>query len=332
MRALLSRLPVAVIVALALLCAPHTGSADTAVMLTGFPLLKQQHLMTCEASAASMGTRAALTETQIMGHMRRSPNPYLGYRGNPDGQQDIDLKNYGVYAGPVHRALTSFGYTSTVMENATNADIKASIRKGWPVVLWVTYALKPAAPRLGVVAGRPFVLVPHEHAILGVGFDAGTIMANDPWTGKMVRYRWGAFDRSWGLFNNMALAVDPCPAPAPISGLTLTRANAQKLVWTWGAARNAAQYHVAVRVRGTPSQTLFSGVVSTPGYTLSAPVPGATIEIVVRSVSPCGERSKAKEMWVVVPPLQSSPSPTPTSPVPTSTAVPPTATGTATHG
>jgi uncharacterized protein YvpB len=319
MRVLLSRLLAAVLVSLALLSVPHSGSADSAVMLTGFPLLKQAHLWTCEAAAASMATKAVLSEAQIMAVMPHSLDPNLGFRGAIDGRETPTLTNYGVYARPVQKALARYGYTSTVLTDAGNADIKASINKGRPVILWLTYALKQATPRLGVAGGRPFVLVPHEHAILAIGYDSQYVVANDPWLPQVVRYRWTDFDRSWALFRNMALAVDPCPAPGPVGALTLKNSSTERMVWTWNAGKNAAQYHVAVRLQGSPKPTvLFDGMVTATRYTLLSPTPGATYKIVVRSVSSCGERSAARQTWISIPPL-----PTPSAtPAPRATATP----------
>jgi uncharacterized protein YvpB len=316
MRVPVFRLLAAVIVALAILSTPQNGSASSAVLLTGFPLLKQQHMLTCEASAASMATKAVLTETQIMARMPRSADPNVGFRGSIDGLPDKALWNYGVYAAPIQRVLAGYGYTSKVLQNATNADVKAYINKGWPVILWLTYALQKATPRLGMAGGRPYVLVPHEHAILAVGYDSGTVVANDPWLPKVVHYRWAAFDRSWALFRNMALAVDPCPAPSPISGLALKNVTTERMVWTWNAATNAAQYHVTVRLRGPAAPSvLFDGMAPSPRYVLLSPTPGSTYQVVVRSVSTCGEQSKARETWVAVPVLapQSTVTPSPTA-------------------
>jgi uncharacterized protein YvpB len=331
MAVLVSRLVAAVLVTLAILSTPRGSSADSGVLLSGFPLLKQQHMLTCEASAASMGTKAALTEAQIMARMPRSANPNLGFRGNLDGLPDPKLWNYGVYAGPVRKVLSSYGYTSVLLQNATNADVKTYIRKGWPVMLWLTYALKPAVPRLGMAGGRPFVLVPHEHAILALGYDANTVIANDPWLPKIVRYRWSDFDHSWALFGNMALAIDPCPAPGPVGGLTLQAASTHRLLWTWSPAKNAVQYHVTVQLKKAATPTVFDGAVSSPTYTLLSPTRGATYRILVRSVSACGELSNTREMLVSVPvltPPTATPTPTPAGP----TATPqPTALATAQH-
>jgi uncharacterized protein YvpB len=322
------RLLTAVLISLALFGSPRSGSADSLVMLSGFPLLKQQHPLTCEASAASMATRAALSEAQIMDRMRYAADPNRGFRGSPDGQPDPRLWNYGVYASPVHDVLSSYGYSSDVLPDATNADVKSYIRKGWPVVLWVTYGLQDAKPRLGLAGGRPFVLVPHEHAILVIGYDSQTVIANDPWLPKIVRYRWRDLDQSWALFRNMALAVDPCPAPGSVGGLTLKIASSERLVWTWNPGRNATQYHVTVQLKGTATP-LFDGLVSDARYRVLSPKPGSTYRILVQSVSSCGEQSKARQMLVSVPVIV-PPTATP-APLPTATA-PPTPDPSATSG
>jgi hypothetical protein len=140
---------------------PRTTSASPVVLLSGFPTLKQERSLTCESSAASMGTRGAVSEDQIMAALPRNPNPNLGFRGNPNGRQGTSLVDYGVYAAPVHAALGKFGYNSNVLSYANDGAIKSSIDRGWPVVVWVTYQLQPAQPRLAVHDGVQFVLVPH---------------------------------------------------------------------------------------------------------------------------------------------------------------------------
>src|SRR5436190_7463343 len=180
---------------------PRSTSANAStVFLPGFPTFRQLHPLTCESSAASMATRGRITETQIMASMPRSLNPNLGFRGNPNGLQGTKLVDYGVYAEPVHRALLRFKHRSEVLTYATDRQIVSYIDRGWPVVVWVTYALQKAAPRLVRTAGSQFFLVPHEHVVLAVGYDDTSIIANDPWTGKRVTYKWAQFNRSWGLF------------------------------------------------------------------------------------------------------------------------------------
>jgi uncharacterized protein YvpB len=344
------RYPARLLVLFAVLVAagvPRTGHASSGlVLLSGFPTLKQQHALTCESSAASMGTEGALTETQIMAAMPRSPNPNLGFRGNPDGLEGATLANYGVYANPVHRALLHFGYQSTVLTYASRQDIKDSIDQGWPVVAWITYNLQAAKPRLGSFNGVSFTLVPHEHAVLVVGYDSKTVFVNDPWTGKLTRYNWGAFQRSWGLFGNMALSMQPCPAPAQVKKVTVDSMSTAGVTWTWPRARNAVAYNVKL-IRHAPTTDITVAKVVQPvnRFTLTTPLPGGIYEIVIRSRSSCGGLAAPIHLWLPLPSVLPAPSPTPvpvasptvnpnpsatpTHSVPTSTPVRPSATPTA---
>ena len=147
---------------------PRSAAASPVVLLAGFPALKQQRSLTCESSAASMGTRGAISEGRIMALLPHSPNPNLGFRGNPGGQQGTSLVDYGVYAGPIHTALLGLGYASDVLLYGDEATLKAYINRGWPVVAWITYNLQRAQPRLSAYQGVQFFLVPHEHAVLVV--------------------------------------------------------------------------------------------------------------------------------------------------------------------
>src|SRR5947209_1004740 len=110
---------------------PSTSSAARArVILQGFPALKQQHELTCEASAASMATRGLVTEEQLMSVMPRRANPNLGFRGNPDGLQGTKLVDYGVYAQPVHVALAKYGYNSDVLLYSSDDTIRSYLNRG----------------------------------------------------------------------------------------------------------------------------------------------------------------------------------------------------------
>lgn len=315
----------AVLTAVALLArAPGLGSAQTGpTILSGFPTLKQQHLLTCEASAASMGTHGALTEAQIMAVMPRHPDPNFGFRGNPDGPEEYTrMVNYGVYAAPLRRSLQHYGYDSTLTMYGTRNDIKRSIDAGRPVVAWITYRLQKSQPRLAEYAGTHFLLVPHEHAVLVIGYDAQTVIANDPWVATQVRYRWNDFERSWGLFGNMALSMDPCPAAKPVTRIAVAGVDTGSLVWTWTRATNAVRYDVTVVRHGSPDVVLFHDMVVPHRFALPSPAAGGSYEITVRSVSGCGIESRATSEWFDAPAVLPTPSPTP---IPETPSVTPTA-------
>lgn len=323
---------------------PRARAQTGPIVLGGFPTLRQQHALTCESSAASMGTRAAITESQLMSVIPRNPNPNLGFRGNPSGPHDAGLINYGVYAAPVQQALARYDYHSDLLSYASRNDIVRYINRGWPVVAWVTYSLMSEHPRLASANGASFVLVPMEHAILVIGYDAQTVIANDPWTASQVRYSWRDFQRSWGLFGNMGLAIEPCPKPHAVGQISVASLGPAGLTWKWTPARNATQYGVTVTLQGATKQVVFHGIQAERRFTLSNPTPGASYEISVRARSACGGVAALTRQWVTVPPAPPSLTPTttpttsvpgtqaptasPTRPAPTGTA---TAAPTATH-
>ncbi|MGH2442325.1 MAG: C39 family peptidase [Chloroflexota bacterium] len=290
--------------------------------------MKQQHGLTCESSAASMATRGVLSESRIMAAMPRSWNPNMGFRGNPDGYEHGALVDYGVYAAPVGRALLHYGYRSRVMTYVRDRAIKASIRRGWPVVAWVTYQLKKETPRLGSAGGVSFELVPHEHAVLIVGFDNRTIIANDPWDGTVVRYYWRDFNRSWGYFGNMALSVEPCLMAKPVTQIQLVSKSAAGLTWSWNPVAHAAHYAVTVIHRDTAGQqTIFQSAIPEHTLTLVNPEGGSEYEIDIQSIDACGTASTANRFFFELPKhlARATPTPAPTEVTtkPTRTPTPP---------
>jgi uncharacterized protein YvpB len=296
---------------------PGLASARAnAVLLTGFPRLKQQHALTCESSAASMATRGVVSESQIMALMPRHPNPNKGFRGNPDGKQGTSLVDYGVYATPVQKALTQLGYHSDTVIAASDTQIMTYIARGWPVVVWVSYALQKATPRLAQYQGVSFVLVPHEHTVLAVGYNDQSIIANDPWTGKQVTYKWWKFNRSWGYFGDMALAVQPCPLPPAVSGLFAGSPSTGTVTWTWQPEAQATRYRIKVTQVGVTNRVVYKGVLTTHQFTLASALPGTVYDIAVTAISPCGATSTVARLGFQTagsPPPVATPSGTPTS-------------------
>jgi uncharacterized protein YvpB len=304
-----------VAVSLAALALPRTSAAaPAAVYLTGFPTLKQQRSLTCESSAASMGTRGAVKEGQIMRLLPRAANPNFGFRGNPSGEQGTKLVDYGVYAGPVHNALRRLGWTSTVLSYASDYNIKSYIDQGWPVVAWITYALQPGKHRLMQHNGVQFVLVPHEHVVLVTGYDSRTIIANDPWTGKVVRYYWSNFNKSWGLFGNMALAIEPCPIPQPVPPIQVAAAAGGTVTWSWTPAKHATAYDVTITLHGTPNTIVYHATQTVTQASYATVKPDQLYDITVVATNACGATSTPTQAWFQVGPREPRPTPTPTSP------------------
>ncbi len=248
-----------------------------------------------------------------MAAMPRSANPNLGFRGNPDSLASGSLIDYGVYAGPLHRALLRYGYRSQVMTYVADQSIKRYIQRGWPVVVWVTYQLLPSTPVLALHNGVQFFLVRHEHALLVVGYDQGTIWANDPWNAQLVRYRWRDFNRSWGYFGDMALAIEPCPLAQPVTAITLASVSTASISWSWTKAANAARYQVTI-VHGAQNTPVFQGTQAGTRISIPNPIPGEQYEISVSSVSACGDVTTAAHLVTLLPkhlPPAVTPTPTP---------------------
>jgi uncharacterized protein YvpB len=333
------RLGLAIIILSILVGPSPRASASSQVLLAGIPRLHQQHALTCESAATSMATRGVISEAQLMAAMPRNPNPNLGFRGNPDGVGSADLTDYGVYALPLHNALARFGYRSDVINYGNNDLIASYLVRGWPVVVWVTWRLKQAAPRLDQHNGVQFFLVPGEHAITVVGYDAHTLMANDPWDGTRVRYTWQKFDHAWGYFGNMALAVDPCQLPGDVQTLKVASLSSDSVTLDWSKAANAVRYHVIVIRHMSHDKLVFQGDIATRSLTVQNPNPGAAYTISVQPANGCGDQGNIARLTVQLPATLPTPTPTVTptpaetsTPRPTETATPsPTPTSAATE-
>lgn len=316
----------ALVTTLCLTLSPGSSHASArSGYLAGFPLLRQQHPLTCEASAASMGTRGRVGEDQLMAVIPRNPNPNLGFRGQPDGTQDRALTEYGVYANPLHAALQRFGYSSDVITYGSDAQIRSYINRGWPVVAWITYALVREKPRLGAANGVQFILVPREHAVLIVGYNNGAVIANDPWTQKRVWYNWRAFNRSWGYFGNMALAMQSCAAPAPIAEIRADASSPGSVVWSWSPPARAVRYRVVLTRSGLSGPPVFQGYQYSTQFTTNAPPPGTGYQLSVAPIAACGAVTAGASAWFWAPrppTITPMPSPTPVEATVTSTSTP----------
>jgi uncharacterized protein YvpB len=186
--------------------APAPASAH----LLGYPLLHQQHVLSCEAAVASMATRGRLSEQQILDQMPYNANPWLGFRGNVNGGQSLSnrLANYGIYAPPVAKELQRFGYQAQLLLGSTApALLRYSIGVlKRPVAVWVTRYLVNYPAITGFAQGRSFALIDGEHTRLAIGYDGFGVQTLDPDDGP--RYdSWAALLASWARFDYMGIVV-----------------------------------------------------------------------------------------------------------------------------
>jgi len=175
------------------------------------PVFKQERSLSCESSAAAMAANyhgVTLSEQEILGALPSHENPHIGFRGNVDGSYG-GIDDYGVYAEPIAHVLEQHGLQVTRLKGETEA-IRAQIRKGNPVIAWVTYNLQPQIPlQIGLNDGRVITLVPYEHTVLVVGYNQDGLWVNDPYGGTQEFYSESDFVRSFSYLDNMALAVGP---------------------------------------------------------------------------------------------------------------------------
>lgn len=215
----------------------HSGieTLPDQAMLAGYPQLYQQHMLTCEAAAASMATQGLVSESDIVASMPPNSDPWLGFRGAIDGHatRADGFANYGIYAPPLAEEMREFGFQTAII-SGTSAPALLRYTIGvlhLPVVVWVTYRLRKEPTIVGHAGASTFPLVKQEHARLVVGYDAAGVYSHDPIDGP--RYdRWPAFLRSWGLFDEMGLIVAPAfPPHDPPALSAVLRQHAA--VWSW---------------------------------------------------------------------------------------------------
>jgi uncharacterized protein YvpB len=169
---------------------------------------KQSHSLSCESSAASMAAQyhgVDLSEADVLAALPRNANPYLGFRGNPDGPTG-GIEDYGVYAGPITAILNSRGVRAWEVPGGLDG-VKAAIARGNPVIVWVTYNCLRSTPVEQIIGGQKIMLVPDQHAVVVVGYNSDGVLANDPWDGQEDFYTTADFRRAMAYFGDMAIEV-----------------------------------------------------------------------------------------------------------------------------
>lgn len=179
------------------------------------PVLRQKRSLSCESSAAAMAAQffgLNVGEEAILGALPLHDNPNLGFRGNVDGLYG-GIVDYGVYAEPVRQVLLQMGLEAEVLIGSTN-EIRAHIRQGRPVIVWITYNLQVGWPtRVTTSNGQTVTLVPYEHAVLVIGYNRNGLWVNDPYSGVQSFYPEQDFLRSFAYLGNMGVVVGPIRNP-----------------------------------------------------------------------------------------------------------------------
>jgi uncharacterized protein YvpB len=180
-------------------------------LILDVPVLRQKRSLSCESSAAAMAAQffgLNVEEEAILGALPLHDNPNLGFRGNVDGSYG-GIVDYGVYAEPVRQVLRQMGLEAEILIGSTN-EIRAHIRQGRPVLVWITYNLQVGWPtRVTTSDGQTVTLIPYEHVVLVTGYNRDGLWVNDPYSGVQSFYPEGDFLRSFAYLGNMGLVVGP---------------------------------------------------------------------------------------------------------------------------
>lgn len=188
------------------------SSSANEIRVSNIPLYRQQQTLTCEEAAVAMATRGAVSESQLLGILPRSDNPFAGIRGDTNALFFGGLSDYGVYAQPLQKALSAFGVKSQVLQGQAYNDFKSSIlenlRGGRAVVWWHTWREIHSRPVWARTPdGSTFKLVPYEHVGVIVSANDRGVTYHDPYDARARFVSWADHRRVSGYFGNMALVI-----------------------------------------------------------------------------------------------------------------------------
>lgn len=120
------------------------------------PLYRQQHISSCEASAARMALAYRgifANDADIVQRFGYNPRPLYKstntwddpnemYVGNINGAQP-KLEGYGAYAGPIAKGIKSYGIDAQAIYNVNAINIAEQIHSGNPVIIIGTWGGAP---------------------------------------------------------------------------------------------------------------------------------------------------------------------------------------------
>lgn len=195
------------------LVAPASVSAAAAPVsasLKGVPVTGQLWSLSCEYAAASAATAyygKKITQQTFHAAIGNHVNPHKGFRGDITGAWG-GTTNYGVYAGPILDILHDWGFRNSYIFYGGAETLKREIAAGRPVVVWLTgnYKVYDRVVRTDERGAR-YSLVPYEHAVTVIGYDATGVTVMDPGPARTARIAWGVFDRAWSQLDRMSLVV-----------------------------------------------------------------------------------------------------------------------------
>jgi uncharacterized protein YvpB len=170
---------------------------------------QQYYSIGCEASAAvDLAEYYNVNIYQYdfqMGLLHNSDNPDIGFVGDVNGPWgQIPPYAYGVYAGPVADLLNKYGVDVVSGKGYTLDQIKASLAKHNPVMVWVISSMTYSTPvKYTDKAGNTTIVAPYEHVVILIGYNETSVRYVS--NGHYADVTNEIFLRSWGVLGNMAV-------------------------------------------------------------------------------------------------------------------------------
>jgi uncharacterized protein YvpB len=192
----------------------------------------QTYTLSCESRSAAdwaVFWGVSISEGEFLNRLPRSDNPELGFVGDPYGPWGATPPySYGVHAQPVADLLGELGLEAHAHRGLSWDDARAEIAEGRPVIVWVIGGVWPGSARIyDANDGSDVTVAAYEHTMILVGYDTYQVYLVDSGTGYTITATVGAFLRSWGVLENMAVTggrreEPPPPPPPPPPAATLT--------------------------------------------------------------------------------------------------------------
>jgi uncharacterized protein YvpB len=142
---------------------------------------------------------------RLVNHSYVGGNPNQVFVGNP-----YSTIGYGVFEKPILKIIDHFfPDRSNNLTGQSFDDLLATVRKGTPVVVWVTLNLKEPIKIDEWVDIKQNIVYWNgpEHAMLFVGLDDNDGYFNDPYTGKRVKYNLKTFKDRWEKMGSRAVTL-----------------------------------------------------------------------------------------------------------------------------
>lgn len=189
------------------------------------PIYRQQHAQSCEAASLRMALATfgvQMPENDLLAALARDPTPRrvvgdtvqwgdpdVGFVGSWDGAYLRD--GYGVYEGPIADLAMSYGFETTKYGKGVDPkQLYASVRQGFPSVVWLPYDLTVKGRGSWVTPGGkkiPYVVT--EHAVVLAGIDDRGVYYADPMKPDLQFATFSAFEKAIGELDGRFVTVRP---------------------------------------------------------------------------------------------------------------------------